>query len=411
MTADERQFDPVATIPEAIEEIRAGRMIIIMDDEDRENEGDLVIAADKATPEAVNFMAIHGRGLICTPITRERAKELDLELMVAPSRNETPHGTSFTVSVEARHGVTTGISAHDRCTTIRTIIDPKSKPDDLVRPGHTFPLVAARGGVLRRTGQTEASVDLARMAGLTPAAVVCEIMKEDGTMARRPQLERFAREHGIKICTVAELVRYRMKEESLVERVAAPRLPTRYGEFRIIAYESIIDNELHLAMVMGEIEPDDPVLVRVHSACLTGEVFSSLRCDCQAQVQRALEMIGREGKGVLVYLRQEGRGIGLKAKLRAYELQDQGHDTVEANVALGFPPDKRDYGIGAQILKDVGVGKLRYLTNNPQKFVAINGYGLEIVERVPIEIETDSPDTLRYLRTKKEKLGHLFDRV
>jgi len=411
MTAEERQPSPLATVPEAVEEIRAGRMVVVVDDEDRENEGDLVVAAEMVTPEVVNFMAIHGRGLICAPITKERAEELQLPLMVEPSRNETPHGTSFTVSVEARRGVTTGISAHDRAVTVRALVDPKSRPEDLTRPGHTFPLVAAPGGVLRRTGQTEASVDLARMAGLRPAAVICEIMNEDGTMARRPQLETFARRHGLRIVTVADLVLWRMQKERLIRRVAEPRLPTRYGEFRLIAYESVLDPEIHLALVMGEIRPDEPVLVRVHSACMTGEVFGSLRCDCQPQLEKALRMIAAEGKGVFVYLRQEGRGIGLKAKLRAYELQDQGQDTVEANVALGFPPDKRDYGIGAQILKDVGAGKLRYLTNNPQKFVAIRGYGLEIVERIPIEIETEEPETLRYLRTKKEKLGHQLSRV
>jgi 3,4-dihydroxy 2-butanone 4-phosphate synthase/GTP cyclohydrolase II len=402
---------PFCSISEAIEEIRQGRMVIVLDDEDRENEGDLTMAAEKVTPEAINFMAKHGRGLVCTPITEERALELGLPLMVERARNDSPHGTAFTVSVDARGRVTTGISAADRAATIEALIDPDVGPEDLMRPGHTFPLIAAPGGVLRRTGQTEASVDLARLAGLVPAGVICEVMNEDGTMARRPQLEAISSELGIKMITVADLVRYRLERERLVRLVASPKLPTRVGDFQLYAYESLLDEKIHMALVMGEIKSDEPVLVRVHSECLTGEVFGSLRCDCGEQLQKAMHMIAEEGKGVIIYLRQEGRGIGLLEKLRAYELQERGQDTVEANQALGYPPDKRDYGLGAQILKELGIGRLRYLTNNPHKFVAIRGYGLEIVERVPLEIESEDPETLRYLKAKKEKLGHLISSV
>jgi len=402
---------PFCTIPEALEEIRAGRMIVVLDDPDRENEGDLTMAAEKVTPEAINFMAAHGRGLICAPITAERAEELGLEPMVPPAQNTSANTTAFTVSVEARNRVTTGISAYDRAATVLALTEDGTRPEDLLRPGHTFPLIAAAGGVLKRAGQTEAAVDLARMAGLKPAGVVCEVMDDDGHMARGGRLQDFALKHGLKMVTVEDLLRYRMRNERLVHRIAQPRLKNEFGEFRLIAYASDIEKETHLALVMGEVDPDVPVLVRVHSECLTGDVFGSQRCDCGAQLREAMRMIGEEGRGVVLYLRQEGRGIGLSDKLRAYELQEQGHDTVEANEALGYPPDMRDYGIGAQILKDLGVAKLRHMTNNPHKFVAIRGYGLEIVERVPIEIPTKDPDALRYLRTKKEKLGHLITDV
>lgn len=402
---------PFCTVPEAVEEIRAGRMIIVLDDPDRENEGDITMAAEKVTPEAINFMATHGRGLICAPITGERARELDLTLMVPRQSNTSQNGTAFTVSVEAKKGCTTGISAYDRAATIQAMIDPDTRPEDLVRPGHMFPLIAQRGGVLWRAGQTEAAVDLARLAGLYPAGVVCEVMDEDGTMASGGRLKEFALRHGLKMLTVEDLIRYRMQTERLVQRVAQPKIRTPHGEFQVIAYECDLEDRTHLALVMGEWNADEPVLVRVHSECLTGDVFGSRRCDCGAQLEAAMKRIGEEGRGVILYLRQEGRGIGLIEKLKAYELQEKGHDTVEANQALGYPPDMRDYGMGAQILKDLGVAKLRYMTNNPHKFVALRGYGLEITERVPIQVETQDPEALRYLRAKKEKLGHLLSDV
>jgi 3,4-dihydroxy 2-butanone 4-phosphate synthase/GTP cyclohydrolase II len=399
---------PFAPIEEAIEQFRQGRIVIIVDDEDRENEGDLAIAAEKVTPQAINFMARYGRGLVCLTLTEERCEELRLPLMV--ESNTSIFGTAFTVSIEGRGKVTTGISAADRAATIATAIDPRTRPEDLLRPGHVFPLRARRGGVLKRAGQTEASVDLAALAGLTPAGVICEIMNEDGTMARLSDLARFAAEHGLSMITVADLIRYRLRHETLVKKVAAPRLPTRWGEFRLHAYRADATGEEHVALVMGEIDPEEPVLVRVHSQCLTGDIFGSARCDCGRQLEQALEKIAAEGRGVLLYLLQEGRGIGLFNKLKAYELQEQGHDTVEANEKLGFRPDHRDYGIGAQILRDLGVRKMRVMTNNPSKYVGLAGYGLEIVERVPLEVApTDS--TRDYLRAKRDKLGHLLKLV
>ncbi len=406
--APRSRWQAFATVEQAVAEIAAGRMIIVVDDEDRENEGDLTIAAEKVTPGAINFMTRFGRGLICLPMTARRLRELEIPLMV--DENTSTFQTAFCVSIEAKQRVTTGISAADRAATILTAIDPATRPGDLARPGHTFPLMAKDGGVLKRAGQTEAAVDLARLAGLKPAGVICEVLKEDGTMARVPDLLRFSRRHRIRILTIADLIRYRMQNERLVRRVAQPRLPTRYGEFRLIAYESDIEQKTHLALVMGEIDPEKPVLVRVHSECLTGDVFGSTRCDCGAQLDKAIEIIAGEGSGVIVYLRQEGRGIGLLNKLKAYELQDQGEDTVQANHSLGFKADYRDYGIGAQILRDIGARRLRVLTNNPVKFIGLKGYGLEIVERVPLEIPP-SRATLRYLRTKKEKLGHILSLV
>ncbi|MGZ8853025.1 MAG: bifunctional 3,4-dihydroxy-2-butanone-4-phosphate synthase/GTP cyclohydrolase II [Thermoanaerobaculia bacterium] len=400
---------PFATVQEAAEFYRRGEVVIIVDDEDRENEGDLCIAADKISPEAVNFMAKFGRGLICLALTEERCNELDLPLMV--ETNTSNYGTAFTVSIEARgRRVTTGISAHDRAETVRVAIDPKSRPADLLRPGHIFPLRAKKGGVLKRAGQTEASVDLARIAGMTPAAVICEIMNEDGTMARLPDLREFATRHGLRIIGVADIIKYRMQTEKHVTRLASPLLPTDYGDFRAHAYRSDISGEEHVALVMGDIKEEDEVLVRVHSSCLTGDVFQSTRCDCGEQLDRAFELIAQEKKGVILYLLQEGRGIGLVNKLKAYELQDGGDDTIEANAKLGFAPDIRDYGTGSQILRDLGVCKIRLLTNNPAKYVAIEGFGLEIVERVPLEIAPSST-TRKYLEAKKKKLGHILELV
>jgi len=399
---------PFATIQEAAEIYRRGEFVIIVDDEDRENEGDLCIGAEKITPAAINFMAKHGRGLICLALTEERCRDLDLPLMV--ENNTSPYGTAFTVSIEARGRVTTGISAHDRSETVRMAIDPKTRPHDLLRPGHVFPLRARKGGVLKRAGQTEASVDLAEIAGMTPAAVICEIMNEDGTMARLPDLREFAVQHGLKIISVADIIKYRMQTERHVHCLATPLLPTEYGDFRVHAYKSDITGEEHVALAMGEIQEDEPVLVRVHSSCLTGDVFHSSRCDCGDQLERAFELIGKEQKGVILYLLQEGRGIGLINKLKAYELQDQGDDTIEANAKLGFAPDIRDYGTGSQILRDLGVRKIRLMTNNPAKYVAIEGFGLEIVERVPLEI-APSETTQKYLETKKKKLGHILELV
>ena len=391
---------------EAIEEIRQGRTLILVDDEDRENEGDLVVAAEHVTPEAINFMAKHGRGLICLALAPEWVDRLQLPMQ--PKRNESRFGTAFTVSIEAAQGVTTGISAHDRATTVRTAVMDGAGPEDISTPGHVFPLRARNGGVLVRAGQTEGSVDLAKLAGLKPAAVICEIMRDDGQMARMPDLEEFAAEHGLKIATIEDLIRYRSKFDSLVRRVGEAQLPTVYGCFRAVAYESDIDPFTHIALVKGEIKEEEPTLVRVHSECLTGDVFGSVRCDCASQLQQSMRMIEEEGRGVVLYMRQEGRGIGLGNKIRAYHLQDQGKDTVEANEVLGFQPDLRDYGIGAQILVDLGVSSMRIMTNNPRKIVGLEGYGLEVVERMPI-IGTMCESNLDYLRTKKEKLGHLLD--
>jgi 3,4-dihydroxy 2-butanone 4-phosphate synthase / GTP cyclohydrolase II len=399
-----------STIAEAIADISAGRMVVVCDDEDRENEGDLTIAAEKVTPDAINFMATHGRGLICLPMTGERLDELRIPLMVQDEENSARFGTAFCVPIEAKQGTTTGISAPDRARTVLAAIDPQTRAQDLARPGHMFPLRAQPGGVLQRAGQTEAAVDLARLAGLYPAGVICEVMSDDGTMARVPELERFCAAHGIRMITIRDLIQHRMRHERLVRKMADASLPTSYGAFRIHAFESLIDGEHHVALVLGEIKPDDEVMVRVHSQCLTGDIFSSTRCDCGGQLHQALEMISAEGKGVLLYLRQEGRGIGLMHKIMAYQLQDQGRDTVEANEALGFKADQRDYGIGAQILVELGVERIRLLTNNPRKFVGLEGYGLTIVERLALEIPA-SEASRRYLRTKKEKLGHILRSV
>jgi 3,4-dihydroxy 2-butanone 4-phosphate synthase / GTP cyclohydrolase II len=397
---------PFDAVEDAIQDIRDGKMVIVADDEDRENEGDLVCAGSAVTPEIVNFMTKHGRGLICVALTRERADALELSPMT--DQNTDPEGTAFTVSVDAsrRFGVTTGISAQDRARTIQVMVDPKTRPQDLRRPGHIFPLRAQPGGVLRRVGQTEASVDLARLAGLPPVGVICEILNPDGTMARRPELEDFAREHGLRFITVAQLVAYRLSKERLVKRLAEVRLPTPRGEFHLIGYQSLIDSREHVALVKGEVDGKDDVLVRMHSECLTGDVFGSLRCDCGEQLAAAMSRIEEKGTGAIVYLRQEGRGMGLGNKLRAYELQEQGQDTVEANVSLGFKPDLRDYGIGAQILLDLGLRRIRLLTNNPKKIVGLEGYGLEITGREPLRVKPGEHNSL-YLETKVRKLGHM----
>ncbi|HEY79181.1 MAG TPA: bifunctional 3,4-dihydroxy-2-butanone-4-phosphate synthase/GTP cyclohydrolase II [Dehalococcoidia bacterium] len=395
----------VSSVPEVIEDVKAGKIIIIVDDEDRENEGDLALAAEKVTTEAINFMVKHARGLVCLPTTGQRLEELRLRLMV--DDNTSKFSTAFTVSVDAKKGTTTGISAADRATTIKAVIDPATRPQDLARPGHIFPLRAKEGGVLVRAGQTEAMVDLARMAGLYPAGVICEVLNEDGTMARLPQLEKMADKYGIKIVTVADLIAYRVRHERLVHRVAETSLPTEYGEFTAIAYKSDMDPDEHIALVMGDILTEEPVLVRVHSECVTGDVFGSLRCDCGEQMSLAMQSIAKEGRGVFLYMRQEGRGIGLHNKLRAYALQDNGLDTVDANLQLGFAPDLRDYGIGAQILAELGLHDIRLLTNNPKKVIGLEGYGLKVVQTVPI-VTSPTPYNRRYLETKQKKLGHLL---
>ena len=397
-----------STIEDALEDVRQGKMIVIVDDEDRENEGDLMIAAEKATPEVINFMAKFGRGLICLTLTESRTRNLGLNMMV--DDNQSTFETPFTVSIDARQGVTTGISAADRAHTIKVAIDPDSARSDLVKPGHIFPLRAKNGGVLVRMGQTEASVDMARIAGLQPYGVICEIMNDDGTMARVSQLTQFIKVHGLKMITTKDLAEYRLKQEALVEEVTSTILPTHSGEFRAVVFKNILNDQTHIALVKGEIREDEPTLVRVHSQCLTGDVFGSYRCDCGEQLKKSMEMIDQEGKGVLLYLYQEGRAIGLVNKLKAYALQDQGKDTVQANEELGFKPDLRDYGIGAQLLRKLGLGKIRIMTNNPRKIVGLEGYGLHLVERVHIEVQAKE-DNIKYLRTKQEKMGHMFQNI
>jgi len=397
------------TAEQAVKAVKSGKLIIIVDDEDRENEGDLMAAAEKVTPEIINFMTKHGRGLICLPLTKKRLKELAIPLMVRD--NTAPFQTAFTVSIDAREGVTTGISAYDRAKTVLTAIDPKTRPRDLSRPGHIFPLQAKDGGVLERSGQTEAAIDIARMAGLKRAGVICEIMNEDGTMARMPQLKKFSQAHNIPILTIADLIHFRMKHERLVHKVGEADLPTKFGHFKVMVFEDTIHKENHVALVKGEIQKDEPILVRAHSQCLTGDTFGSIRCDCGEQLHQAMEMINKEGKGVILYmLNHEGRGIGFTNKIKAYAIQDHGVDTVEANRKLGFKSDQRDYGIGAQILVSLGIKKIRLITNNPRKFVGLAGYGLKIAERVPIEI-VPNKYALKYLKTKKEKMGHILEMV
>lgn len=393
------------SIEDAIEELRQGKVLIVVDDEDRENEGDFVVAAEKVTPEIINFLTKEGRGVVCAPITGERAKELSLDPMV--ESNTSLHETPFTVSIDYIHGTTTGISAADRAATVHALVDSRTKPSDLARPGHIFPLKASDGGVLRRAGHTEAVVDLCKLAGLFPAGVLCEILNEDGTMARVPQLEQLAKQFDMKLISVRSLIEYRMKREKLVQRIVNTKLPSRYGDFHMVLYKSETDQKDHIALVKGEITPETPTLVRVHSECLTGDVFGSLRCDCNAQLVAAMQMVEKEGRGIVLYMRQEGRGIGLFNKLKAYKLQDEGMDTVEANEKLGFRPDLRDYGIGAQILRDLGVGKMRLMTNNPKKVVGLSGYGLEIVERVPLEVDPNFFNE-GYLKAKRDKMGHLI---
>ena len=397
-----------STIEEAIEDVRQGKMIVIVDDEDRENEGDLMIAAEKATPELINFMARFGRGLICLTLTEKRTRELGLSMMV--DDNQSAFETPFTVSIDARGGISTGISAADRAHTIKVAIDPETFKHDLVKPGHIFPLRAKDGGVLVRMGQTEASVDIARIAGLNPCGVICEIMNDDGTMARVSHLTEFIKEHDLKMITTKDLAEYRLMKEALVEEVTSTVMPTHSGEFRSVAFKNLLDDQIHIALVKGEVKHDEPTLVRVHSQCLTGDVFGSYRCDCGEQLKKSMEMIEKEGTGVLLYLYQEGRGIGIVNKLKAYALQDEGQDTVQANESLGFKSDLRDYGIGAQILRKLGLGKIRIMTNNPRKIVGLEGYGLELVERVPIEVQAKK-DNLKYLRTKQEKMGHIFENI